>query len=144
MFSSSVDVAARNILLGPGDIPKLTDFGMSRIVQNESGQSQTNTDVGPVRWMAPESIKSLTYSTASDVWTFGVTITEIWTMQQPYSNIGNVLEVARRVGDGEAPPIPVGIPAFLAEAVQRCCIADAVQRPSATDVCHLLLQNIDD
>ncbi len=52
--------------------PKISDFGMSRVLKDMSQQGQTETDIGPIRWMAPESLHDLKYSVKSDVWTFGI------------------------------------------------------------------------
>lgn len=48
---------------------------MSRLLKEASQKGQTNTNFGPVRWMAPESLRELTYSTKSDVWSFGIVST---------------------------------------------------------------------
>jgi serine/threonine protein kinase len=70
------DLAARNILLsGTGD-PKISDFGMSRILQKEE-EGKTKTNIGPIRWMAPESLANQTYSKKSDVWSFGIVGTKL-------------------------------------------------------------------
>ena len=44
------DIAARNVLLHQ-DIPKITDFGMSRLAQDEIVENTTQTKVGPIKWM---------------------------------------------------------------------------------------------
>jgi hypothetical protein len=57
------DVAARNVLLHQNDT-KLTDFGMSReVAENQRGT--TKSELGPIRWMAPESLKNKEYSVKS-------------------------------------------------------------------------------
>lgn len=66
------DLAARNILLTVNNEPKISDFGMSRLLKEESQKGQTKNNFGPIRWMAPESIRDLSYSTKSDVWSFGI------------------------------------------------------------------------
>jgi hypothetical protein len=57
------DVAARNILLHQNEA-KVTDFGMSRVV-SENQRGTTKSELGPIRWMAPESLKAKEYSTKS-------------------------------------------------------------------------------
>jgi hypothetical protein len=57
------DVAARNILLHQNE-PKLTDFGMSRFVE-EDQKGTTRSELGPIRWMSPESLKNKQYSNKS-------------------------------------------------------------------------------
>jgi hypothetical protein len=57
------DVAARNVLLQNNE-PKITDFGMSRLVE-EDKRGTTKSELGPIRWMAPESLRNKEYSTKS-------------------------------------------------------------------------------
>lgn len=56
-------------------IAKVTDFGMSRDVVNNMYYSSSSAAI-PVRWSAPEAIK-LKYTSASDVWSFGVLCWEV-------------------------------------------------------------------
>jgi len=60
------DVAARNILLHQNEA-KLTDFGMSRLV-SENQRGTTKSELGPIRWMAPESLKNKEYSSKSGMY----------------------------------------------------------------------------
>jgi predicted Ser/Thr protein kinase len=76
------DLAARNILLTASGDPKISDFGMSRIVEREEGK--TKHDMGPIRWMAPESLANRTYSKKSDVWSFGIVVYEIVARCEPH------------------------------------------------------------
>ena len=66
------DLAARNILLANDGTPKISDFGMSRVITSASSVGRTKQTVGPLRWMAPENIRTQTYSPKSDVWSYGI------------------------------------------------------------------------
>eukprot|EP00049_Salpingoeca_infusionum_P019360 m.361549 g.361549 ORF g.361549 m.361549 type:complete len:1966 (-) comp19668_c0_seq1:307-6204(-) len=72
------DLAARNVLLMNVRRVKLSDFGLSRFVNSRDEQyiSQNNLAL-PYRWMAPECLHHNTYSTASDVWAFGILTWEV-------------------------------------------------------------------
>ncbi len=61
------------------------DFGMSRQLSSQKGV--TKTEVGPLKWMAPESIDQRIYSPASDVWSFGVVLYEIFQRSDPYPDL---------------------------------------------------------
>merc|ERR1712146_108664 len=70
------DLATRNILLSEGLTPKISDFGLSRFGAPDD-DNQTKSDVGPLKWMAPEAIKARVYGKKTDVWSYGVTVWEI-------------------------------------------------------------------
>ena len=69
---------------------------MSRINLSEEDANKTNSNVGPIRWMAPECIKFRKYSFKSDVWAFGITIIEILTRKIPYPHIHSLMKVVRK------------------------------------------------
>ena len=65
---------------------KITDFGLAR----ESANTTKMSAAGTYAWMAPEVIKSSTFSKASDVWSFGVMLWELLTGQTPYKGIDDL------------------------------------------------------
>jgi len=122
------DLAARNILLtGSGD-SKISDFGMSRIVAR-MGEGRTKSDIGPVSWMAPESLAKRIYSKKSDVWSFGIVVYEIVAQCEPHKDRVTI-EVALEIRDRHLTPnIPSNCPPILREVMQLCWQADSSQRP---------------
>ncbi|KAK2159483.1 hypothetical protein LSH36_152g04039 [Paralvinella palmiformis] len=75
------DLAARNILVFAKDKVKISDFGLSRALGVGKDYYQTNFNVNlklPIAWCAPECINYLKFTSASDVWAFGVAIWEIF------------------------------------------------------------------
>ena len=58
---------------------QIADFGLSRDLQNEDYYVSHDGKI-PVKWTAPEALNYRKYSTASDVWSYGVLLYEIWGM----------------------------------------------------------------
>ena len=69
---------------------------MSRINLGEEDANKTQSNTGPIRWMAPECIKQNTYSLKSDVWAFGITTIEILTQDIPYPEETQLIEVVSK------------------------------------------------
>ncbi|KAJ8669292.1 hypothetical protein QAD02_000551 [Eretmocerus hayati] len=75
------DLAARNILVFSKNKVKISDFGLSRALGVGKDYYQTNFNVNlklPIAWCAPESISFLKFTSASDVWAYGVTLWEMF------------------------------------------------------------------
>lgn len=69
--------------------PQVGDFGLSRILDNETVSSSTLQPTNP-RWLAPEVIKDQSFAPASDVFAFGIILWELLTFEVPYSSMRNV------------------------------------------------------
>jgi len=60
--------------------------------------TSTTAEELPMRWQAPECLLEHRYSTASDVWAFGMLMYEVLTYGcLPYKHVGNDEEVSLRV-----------------------------------------------
>jgi len=84
------DLATRNVLVESRDRVKVCDFGLSRMF-GEKDYYRSHNEMAriPVRWFAPESIKELKFTAESDVWSYGVTIWEmfeLWGSSKEYAN----------------------------------------------------------
>ena len=68
---------------------QIADFGMSRALQDAEYYVSRGGKI-PVKWTAPEALSYKKYSTASDVWSFGVVLYEIWALGiKPYHQMTN-------------------------------------------------------
>ncbi|NXF13272.1 DDR2 protein, partial [Smithornis capensis] len=85
------DLATRNCLVGKQFTIKIADFGMSRNLYSGDYYRIQGRAVLPIRWMSWESILLGKFTTASDVWAFGVTLWETFTLcrEQPYSQLSD-------------------------------------------------------
>lgn len=81
------DLAARNCLLDRKIRVKVADFGLSRCLQSDEEYFCQIKEV-PVRWWAVEVFSSAPYTSKSDVWSYGITIWEVFSRAEiPYSHI---------------------------------------------------------
>ncbi|KAL6053747.1 tyrosine-protein kinase receptor torso [Balamuthia mandrillaris] len=133
------DLAARNVLISidqSGHIcSKVSDFGMARILSEKSYYNFNNSSSAnclkiPVKWTAPEALLRQTYSTASDVWSFGVLLWELFTFGHvPYPEFTNT-EARKAVERGYRLERPKECPRRVYRDVMlRCWEMDAKTRP---------------
>jgi serine/threonine protein kinase len=133
------DIAARNVLLaGKKDlVAKVSDFGMARnldsVYSGVASEQHTAATIGPVKWMAPEQLDRMAYSRASDVFSFGVLLYEIFACSQPWPGLANV-NVVLRVSKGERMELPKSIPAAVRTTMKQCWAHEAKERPKMSAV----------
>jgi len=129
------DLAARNVLLVPmsGDDvqPKVADFGMSAAVDDVEATQLTVSEVGPLRWMAPEQLNKRAYSAHSDVYSFGCVIFEIYMRQRPWNELTTLKQTVEAVVRGDRPKFSAKckIPPTLEDIVKRCWAHAPKDRP---------------
>ncbi|PRP82637.1 putative leucine-rich repeat receptor-like protein kinase [Planoprotostelium fungivorum] len=128
------DLAVRNILLSQSLQVKVADFGLSREQGNTDGASQTQSTIGPVKWMAPEAIRDRFYSTKSDVFSFGVVIWEILEIKEPFADDYNLITLAAQIIHGRRLDIPTESPAHLSELMRACWMEGEGDRPDFEEI----------
>jgi len=132
------DLAARNILLTRDLLAKVSDFGLSR-EQESTEESKTTSNVGPLKWMAPEAISDQKYSQRSDVYSFGIIVWEITNCCEPYSGITAVNAAMGVVQNGLRPAVTsVPIGSGYVSMMQSCWQQDASQRPTMESITSFL------
>lgn len=123
------DVKAANVLLtGIGDV-KLADFGVATKVA-----TLHNTVVGTPNWMAPETVLGGDgICTASDVWSLGATIIELFTTNPPYHEL-NPMATLHAIGTDDHPPLPSGLSPLAKDFLLECFQKQPTLRVSAKNL----------
>ncbi|XP_015727895.1 ephrin type-A receptor 1 isoform X2 [Coturnix japonica] len=129
------DLAARNILVTRSLQCKVSDFGLSRILENDAeGTYETKGGKIPIRWTAPEAIAHRIFTSASDVWSYGIVMWEVLSFgDKPYGNMTNQ-EVMKSLEDGYRLPPPVDCPSILYELMKSCWSHDRMRRPHFQEI----------
>lgn len=93
------DLAARNILVGERNLVKIADFGLARLISGNVYSAQEGAKF-PIKWTAPEAATYHKFTIKSDVWSFGILLTELVTYGRvPYPGMSNT-EVLQQVEKG--------------------------------------------
>lgn len=137
------DLATRNCLVGHAYTVKIADFGMSRHLYSKHYYRVEGRVILPIRWMAPECILQGRFTTASDVWAYGVTLWEILTLarEHPYSDITDEEVISKMQALFHRPdsaftalPQPETCPDDLYQLMLRCWRKELEERPSFTEL----------
>uniref|UniRef100_A0A673G7V2 Focal adhesion kinase 1 n=1 Tax=Sinocyclocheilus rhinocerous TaxID=307959 RepID=A0A673G7V2_9TELE len=127
------DIAARNVLVSSTDCVKLGDFGLSRYMEDSSYYKASKGKL-PIKWMAPESINFRRFTSASDVWMFGVCMWEILMFGiKPFQGVKNN-DVIGRIENGERLAMPQNCPPTLYSLMTKCWSYDPSKRPRFTEL----------
>ncbi|KAJ8925398.1 hypothetical protein NQ315_009230 [Exocentrus adspersus] len=150
------DIAARNVLVSTDKCVKLADFGLSRWMGDDQSYYKASKGKLPIKWMSPESINFRRFTTASDVWMFGVCIWEILMLGDIKEILQEILaeersalqETLRRENrraaamswgptDDFAPPKPTRYPM---QAVDSSCFTP-METPNSISQTYIVAQN---
>ena len=102
----------------------------------------------PIRWMAPETIQYTCrkFSSASDVWAYGVTIWELYTLgQKPYFNLSNQDVLIKVIEEklNLANQIPDSCPGRIQNILKQCWQYEPENRYTFEDIVEIL-ENVDE
>ena len=129
------DVKPGNILLvqiRPGEPlrPKLTDFGIARIVDS-TRLTATGTMVGTAAYLSPEQALGKPLSSATDIYSLGLVLLECikGTVEYPGSAVESAVARLHR-----APEIPDDVPAEWADLIRSMTAIEPLERPAAADI----------
>ncbi|XP_016843938.1 activated Cdc42 kinase-like [Nasonia vitripennis] len=137
------DLAARNILVFSKNKVKISDFGLSRALGVGKDYYQTNFNVNlklPIAWCAPECISYLKFTSASDVWAYGVTLWEMFSYGfQPWAALtGHQILEAIDEPNFQRLEQPDCCPKDYFSLMQQCWQHEPTKRPKFSELICLL------
>ncbi|XP_068514769.1 ephrin type-A receptor 2 isoform X3 [Anas acuta] len=133
------DLAARNILVNSNLVCKVSDFGLSRVLEDDPEATYTTSGGKiPIRWTAPEAISYRKFTSASDVWSYGIVMWEVMSYgERPYWELSNH-EVMKAINEGFRLPAPLDCPSAVYQLMMQCWQQERSRRPKFADVVSIL------
>ncbi|TNM97813.1 hypothetical protein fugu_014059 [Takifugu bimaculatus] len=142
------DLAARNILVNSNLVCKVSDFGLSRVLEDDpeaayTTRENTGTYLSPggkipIRWTAPEAIAYRKFTTASDVWSYGIVMWEVVSYgERPYWDMNNQ-DVIKAMEEGYRLPAPMDCPLVLHQLMLDCWERERAERPTFSQILNML------
>jgi len=145
------DLKSPNVLIGLAGSAKVADFGlavMKERLPSDQHDHEFHGNAGTPQWMAPEIMRREEYGQKVDVYSFGITLTELLTRRVPFRDTYRGLEFKDSVLErNERPTIPfwatTGKGAAseshkLGELVMECTEMDPKKRPSFAQIIDIL------
>ncbi|KAL3506335.1 hypothetical protein ACH5RR_031717 [Cinchona calisaya] len=135
------DLKCDNLLVNLGDpqrpVCKVGDFGLSRIKRNTLVSGGVR---GTLPWMAPELLHGISnrVSEKVDVFSFGITMWEILTGEEPYANLHCGAIIGGIVNNTLRPRIPERCDPEWKHLMEECWSPDPAARPSFTQITNRL------
>lgn len=138
------DLKSKNVLLDRRLRAKLSDFGLSR---ERSVEDTMTNGIGTILWSAPEMLEGKRYDEKSDLFSFGVVLSEIDTCALPYGFSRNAkmrsMQIVHLVSEGKLlPNFRDDCPPAIRALAQRCLSLDPTARPTAMEVAFELRSSI--
>lgn len=123
------DLRAANILVNKSLVCKIADFGLARIIEDNEYTAREGAKF-PIKWTAPEAINYGSFTIKSDVWSFGILLTEIISYgRTPYPGMTNP-EVIRSLEKGYRMQRLDKCPPELYEIMKECWKDKPEDRPT--------------
>ncbi|XP_007945811.1 ephrin type-A receptor 10 [Orycteropus afer afer] len=136
-------LAARRVLLSDGLICKISGFGRGPRDRAEAVYT-TMSGRSPALWAAPETLQFGHFSSASDVWSFGVVMWEVMAFgERPYWDMSGQ-DVIKAVEDGFRLPPPRNCPSPLHRLMLDCWQKDPGERPRFSQIYNILSKMVQD
>jgi len=122
------DVKPANILVTPDGTAKLTDFGISRLVDS-APLTQTGEILGTAQYLSPEQVVGHSATASSDIYALGVVGHEMLTGERPFQ--GETIMATAMAHLNQPPPsLPDSVPAGIRKVITSALAREPADRPA--------------
>ncbi|XP_011761815.1 ephrin type-A receptor 10 isoform X2 [Macaca nemestrina] len=136
-------LAARRVLVSSDLVCKISGFGRGPRDRAEAVYT-TMSGRSPALWAAPETLQFGHFSSASDVWSFGIVMWEVMAFgERPYWDMSGQ-DVIKAVEDGFRLPPPRNCPTPLHRLMLDCWQKDPGERPRFSQIHSILSKMVQD
>uniref|UniRef100_A0A7E4VYI8 receptor protein-tyrosine kinase n=1 Tax=Panagrellus redivivus TaxID=6233 RepID=A0A7E4VYI8_PANRE len=128
------DLATRNCLVGDQQVIKIADFASLVSDYDDDYYNMSSRTRVPLRWLSKEALTESRFTSASDVYAFGVTLWEIYTYgRQPYDDFTNA-DVVKKISMHDVLYSPPGCPPNVYSVMIECWNEAPERRPSFAEL----------
>ena len=133
------DLAARNCIVFSQNSVKVSFLSLCKSTYKDDYYLLNNTAV-PLRWLAPEAVKEGSYNEKTDVWSFSVTMWEVFSRGiQPFCGISNE-EIVDRLGKDLQLTIPSDCSKSVYKIMSQCWLVNNFERPTFSELLSLMAE----
>ena len=138
------DLKPHNIGFDRDGNVRLFDFGLAREMDcDHTPDNRMGGVAGSYRYMSPEVALGQGCCFGSDVYSYGIVLWELLTLEKPFEKIGTSAKIKEKVARKGVRPSLRGIPtASLRNLLKDCWATSALRRPNFTEVCMVLAAEI--
>ncbi|GBB83873.1 hypothetical protein RclHR1_10530006 [Rhizophagus clarus] len=131
--------------LHPGNLlvsnyAKIADMGLCKPANYDASENTKNDIYGVLPYIAPEVLRGQNYTKASDIYSFGIIMYELFSGLPPYHDVGHDINLAMKICQGLRPRFTIKVPQLIVQLIKRCLDSNPLNRPTAEEIDSILHQ----
>lgn len=133
------DIKPTNILVNKYGNIKLSDFGISKIIQKVDASCDNSNEKGTYIWMAPEVVMGINYNHTADIYSLGLLMYFIWTEKLPFEELNLItVQLMFMKIKNELCIALIEDNVELNNLIHACTSYDKYERPNSSEIINLL------